>query len=235
MESQKCIWMDAESVEYQLCPLKQNCDLCDFHREMMRGCRRPGIKAETTTIDIKNPEVSVIQFTPGLQFTHRHFWIKRTGKGKIRLGIDAFLWQYFSSVQKIITPKVNTALLQKQCFSWLQLEDDIIYLRTPVSGQILQSNPLFSSNQIQDTYLYMSPEEELWFVELEVDENSLELEYLRRDEYLKLAEEDLDRFSKLLHRSDEPTPHTLLRRSKLNKSAFSKYLLGISDGLAYVC
>ncbi len=235
MESQKCIWMEAGSIEYQLCPLKQNCDLCDFHKEMMGGLRRSVNTAESKMLNLLTPEASVIQFTPGLQFTHRHFWIKRTGKGKMRLGIDAFLWQLFSSVQKIITAKIHTTLFEKQCFSWLQLEDDIIFLRSPMAGQILQTNPLFSSEHIQDRHLYMSPEEELWLVELAVDETTLERDYLRKDEYLKLIEEDINRFKRLMENESNPTPQTILRRSQIGKKSFSKYLIDISDSLAYAC
>ncbi|NQV42589.1 MAG: hypothetical protein HQ506_09560 [Candidatus Marinimicrobia bacterium] len=235
MESQKCIWMEAGSIEYQLCPLKQHCDLCDFHKEMTRGYRRSTNTAESKTLNLRTPESSVIQFTPGLQFTHRHFWIKRTGQGKMRLGIDAFLWQFFSSVQKIITPKTYTSLLETQCFSWLQLEDDIIFLRSPLAGQIIQTNPLFGASQIQDSHLYMSPEEDLWLVELAVDESSLELAYLRRDEYLDLIEEDLNRFKQIIENETDLAPQNLVRRSQIGKKSFSKYLMDISDSLAYAC
>ena len=235
MESQKCIWMDAESVEYQLCPLNQNCDQCDFNKEMMKRSHRPGYKTNPTFLQVRNPESSVIQFTPGLQFINRHFWIKRTGKGKVHLGMDAFMWQIFSSVQKILTPKLGTSLLQKQCFAWLQLEDDIIYLRTPVPGTILQVNPMFNATHIQDTHIYLSPEEDLWFVELALDESSFKIESLRKDEYLKLAKEDIHRFDNLLLNGHDEMPHALVRRSKLPKNAFSEYLREVSDSLAYIC
>ena len=149
--------------------------------------------------------------------------------------MDAFMWQLFSSVQKIITPKLGTTLLQRQCFAWLQMADDIIYLRTPVSGSILQVNPMFNATHIQDTHLYLSPEEDLWFVELAVVDSPLEIEFLRKDDYLKLAEKDIHRFDMLIQNKDDETPHALLRRSLVTKSAFSKYLYEVSDSLAYIC
>jgi glycine cleavage system H lipoate-binding protein len=153
----------------------------------------------------------------------------------VHLGIDAFLLQILSSVQKIITPKVTTPLLQRQCFAWLQLEDEIIYLRMPIPGRIIQSNPLFDSQQIQDRHLYLSPEEDLWLLELELDDNVLEIEFLCKDDYLNQAKEDIDRFEKLLEAREEATPQSLVRRSQLNKKVFSKYLLDVSDNLVYVC
>ncbi len=234
MESQKCIWMDAESVEYQLCPLNQNCDLCDFHQEMIRGCH-PGKTAESSTIEIRNPEATVIQFTPGLQFINRHFWLKRTGEGRVYLGLDAFLLQILSSAQKIITPKVTTPLVQKQCFAWLQLENDIIFLRTPISGTIINTNPRFNSQGTLNSHLYLGPEEDLWLLELEMDESELELEFLCMNDYMKQAKEDIKRFDELLQAREKATPHTLIRRSQLNKKVFSKYLLEVSNNFIFIC
>ena len=226
--------MDAKSVEYQLCPLNQNCDLCDFHKQMLRGCPS-GERTDSTFIDVRHPEISVIQFTPGLQFINHHFWIKRTAKGRVQLGIDAFLMQLLSSVNKIITAKRNTLLVQNQCFAWLQLEDEIIYLRTPIAGCITQTNPLFDGKQIQDTHLYMSPEEDFWLVELELGKNTPDIKSLNKDDYLNQTERDIDQFHKLLHTDGDSSPQISLRRSKLNKKDFSKYLLNVTDNLAYIC
>lgn len=226
--------MDAKSVEYQLCPLNQNCDLCDFHKQMLRGSS-PGDRTESTVIDVRNPETAVIQFTPGLQFINRHFWIKRTAKGKVQLGIDVFLMQLLSSVQKIITPKINTPLIQNQCFAWLQLKDEIIYLRTPIPGRISQTNPIFDSQEIQDTHLYMSPEEDFWLAELALDDDFLKIVSLNKDSYLSQYQDDVDKFHKLLDSGEETTPHTLASRSKLEKRVFSKYLLDVTDGLVFIC
>ena len=234
METQKCIWMLAGSVEYQLCPLKQNCDQCDFHNKMLRGGRQ-GQAGEPVTMVIRNPEPSLIQFTAGLQFLHRHFWIKRTGEGKVRIGVDAFMWQILSSVQKIVSAKVNSHLVQNQCFTWFQLRDGIIYLRTPIPGKILQINPLFNAERILDTHLYLSPEEELWFVELELEESSNEVAFLSKDAYLEQVTEDIALFNDLRASSTDGTSPVIAQRSLMSKKEFSFYLQKTSDSLIYIC
>lgn len=234
MGTQKCIWMDAESVEYQLCPLNRNCDQCDFHQQMMKGYRR-GADIQDNALIIRTPELAFVQFTPGIQFIHRHFWIKRTGKGKIHLGVDAFMWQILASVQKIISAKVNTSLLKGQCFSWLQLRDEIIYLRTPLAGKILRTNPLFDVERLVDTHIYLSPEESLWFIELELEDPESHMNVLSKDLYLEQSREDFFRFKELGDGPEKEKSHALVRRSLVSKNKFSKYLLDVSDNLIYVC
>lgn len=234
MNSQKCIWMEAGAVEYQLCPLKQNCDLCDFHKEMIRGCRTHFSQSTSAKLGLRYPDDSVIQFQPGLQYLKGHFWYRRIAAGRIRLGIDAFLWQLFSSIQKVITPKNRTSLVQDQCFSWLLLEGGIIYLRTPIPGQIKEVNPFFQTGDIKDTHLYLAPENELWIMELEEDEQ-LNYDSLSRDQYFAQAKEDCHKFHKLIQTPGQSENFTPPRISQLNKNEFSKYLQTISNNHAFIC
>ncbi|NQT61770.1 MAG: hypothetical protein HQ556_02325 [Candidatus Marinimicrobia bacterium] len=235
MDTKKCIWMEAGSVDYQLCPLNQNCDICDFYKEMMRGCRTMVSQNNTSDITIRNPGESVAEFTPGLQFINRHFWYKRVSERRIRLGIDGFLWHLFVSAHKIITPEINTTLVEDQCFSWLQLEDGIIYLRTPVPGQIIQSNPLFLAHDVSDSHLYLTPAQDLWFVELESSERSTRLEYHPKDEYLTQTRLDLEKLNTLVQIPEDEKSLQLTRKFQLPKNELSKYLLEISDNHAYMC
>ncbi len=235
MDTKKCIWMEAGSVDYQLCPLNQNCDLCDFHKEMMRGCRTRVPQNNTSGIMIRNPGESVAEFTPGLQYINRHFWYKRVSERRIRLGIDSFLWHLFASVHKIVTPEIRTTLIEGQCFSWLQLDDGIIYLRTPVSGQIIQSNPLFLAHELSDSHLYLTPAKDLWFVELESSEQTTRLECHPRDEYLSQTRLDLEKLNMLIQTQTDEKQVQLTRKFQLPKNELSKYLLEISDNHAYMC
>ncbi len=234
MDSQKCIWMKAGAVDYQLCPLNQNCDLCDFHKEMIRGCRTHSPQSEAAEFTLRSPDESVVQFQPGLQYLSGHFWYQKVASGRIRLGIDVFLWQLFSSMHKMITPKTKTVLVQDQCFSWLLLKGGIIYLKTPIAGQITQVNPLFQSDVIQGSQLHLSKENELWIVELEV-EDLKDGNGLSKEQYLYHVKSDRQKFQKLI-RSDEPDENISFSRIfHLNKDEGSKYLQAISNNHAFVC
>jgi len=234
MDSQKCIWMDAGAVEYQLCPLKLNCDLCDFHKEMIRGCRTHSSRSVSTMLGIRCPDDSVVQFQPGLQYLEGHFWFKRIAAGRIQLGIDAFLWHLFSSFHRLLTPKNTPVLIQDQCFGWLLLEGGIIYLRTPIAGKVVAVNPFFLAEEIKDTHLYLAPEHELWIVELEVSTPN-KFTSLSRDQYTSQAKEDCSKFENINRVQDDSELSTRFRYPRMDKREFSKYLLMISDNHAFIC
>ena len=226
--------MEAGAVEYQLCPLKQNCDLCDFHKEMIRGCRTDFPKSTSAKLGLRYPDDSVLQFQPGLQYLNGHFWYRRIAAGRIRLGIDAFLWQLFSLVQKVITPKSKSILIKDQCFSWLVLAGGIIYLRTPIPGEIMEVNPFFQTGEIKDSHLYLAPESELWIMEMEESEHE-NYDCLSQDRYFAQARQDCDKFNKLVKgygHSENFIPPGI---SRLKKSDFSKYLRSISNDHAFIC
>ncbi len=232
MDTKKCIWMEAGAVDYQLCPLNQNCDLCDYHKNMTLGQRPNVLQSYRNKIKLGIPDAGRTQFIPGLQYLNGHFWIKRVASGKIRLGIDAFLWRLFSSIQKVVTLKTSTVLTPGQCFSWLVIDNGIIYLKTPVSGQIFETNPLFQEGVIQDVYLY--PMSELWLLGLEGQDQSPPL-FLSKEKYLLQNRAD---FEKLITHFPAPVKSNglpILRNPQLEKGEFSEYLQGISFNHAFIC
>jgi len=229
---EKCIWMEAGVVEYQLCPLKKNCEICDFHQEMIRGTRSsiPGI----TSLETRCPDPSLTQFTPGLQYLDGHFWYKHVGAKRIRLGIDIFLWQLFASTQKVVFPQTGGQVQQDSCFCWLILSGGMAYLKTPVSGTIMAVNPRLDSDYIHDSQLLYSPENELWLIELEVGED-FQQGSLIKDQYLNQIREEQFQFEAIfMNRMDSeagrPDHITVDPRGD-----FRKYLQKVSRGQAFIC
>jgi len=230
----RCIWMDAKAVEYQLCPLKQNCDRCDFHQRMMKGGQHAPSK-DPAVVQVRKPEAAVLHFTPGIQYLHRHLWIRRSGETRVQLGMDTFLWQIFSTVQKVITASKGTELHSGQCCTWLQLKDQIIYLRTPAAGRIVQTNPLFDTESIHDHHLYLEPEAELWFIEMDTPIDALLPHYHSKEIYLQQVNQDVRRFDRFSGDLGESSHVNGLRSSHLDRRSFTDFLKEISDNLVFAC
>ncbi|MCF7823176.1 MAG: hypothetical protein K9N35_03300 [Candidatus Marinimicrobia bacterium] len=234
MESQKCIWMEAGVVDYQLCPLKRNCDLCDFHKEMIRGNRSSTSSSTSQTLTVRSPDISSVQFSPGLQYLEGHFWYKRVAAGRIRIGIDAILWQLLSFTHKVIITRPGNNLHQDQCFGWIVLEGGIIYLKAPFSGKIIVTNPYFQEENIHGAQLYLTPEEETWLLEIEETSEAKKLS-LTREQYLQQTRDDCDKYRliQLAKRSD--SEYTSPRIAPIDKHKFMTYLLSISNNRALIC
>lgn len=236
MKSQRCIWMDAKAIEYQLCPLKQNCDACDFYQEMLGGHRSHPAGANTALINLRDPESTLAQFHPGLQYIPGHFWYKRTGAGRIRLGIDAFLWQIFSSARKVLMPAMDTDFAIDQCFSWLLVEGGLVYLKTPFRGRVSGINEIFSERSKVNTPYFLLPEPELWFIELQLFEEDFQgPKILSHNEYIAMIEADQGRLQSLTHPEFDPGSHSLSRISQLTKQSLGRYLHQIGENRILIC
>ena len=236
MDTQRCIWMDAKAVEYQLCPLKHNCDACDFHKEMLQGCRAHTGATSSALMNLRDPEPDLIQFHPGLQYINGHYWYKRIGAGKIRIGLNAFVWQLFSSTHHVLMPALETLLVKEQCFSWLVLESGIVYLKSPFPGRVTAINPIFAPESNLNPPYFLLPESELWFLELQVDDDSFRsIQILAQDAYLEVVTHDQERLRTLTDSTADKVEYSLSRISQLSKHDFGRYLRQISEGRILIC
>lgn len=233
MGSEKCIWMEAGVLDYQLCPLKHNCDVCDFHQEMIRGDRTHASPEEIKLLT-KPPDPSLSQFLPGLQYLEGHLWYKRVGECRVRVGIDSMVWQLVTSVQKVVFPQPGGQVKREECFCWFLLAGGMVYLKTPYSGKIVNINPQFQTDDLRASQLYLTPEKELWLVELEIAEGD-QLKSLSKDEYQNRVIEDCDRFSRTFHSEIAPEGKKFSRIAIDPRGEFRKYLQLISRGYALVC
>jgi len=236
MDTTRCIWMDAEAVPYQLCPLKQNCDSCDFHKEMMAGCQGHFSRRNTALMTLRDPDEVLIQFHPGLQYIPGHYWYKRTGSGKIQIGLDAFIWQILSSTHEVLAPSTNTFLAKNQCFSWLLIKGGIVYLKTPFKGTVININPVFHSGSPLNPSLFLSPEPDLWFMELEVSEEDVKsCDTYTKQGFIDQVKHDHEKLQLLSENPQEETSFSLSRISQLTKQDFAAYLRIIGDGRILIC
>jgi glycine cleavage system H lipoate-binding protein len=236
MDTTRCIWMDAEAVPYQLCPLNQNCDSCDFHKEMMAGCQGHFSRRNTALMTLREPDEVLIQFHPGLQYIPGHFWYKRTGAGKIQVGLDAFIWQILSTANQVLAPASNTYLAQNQCFSWLLINGGIVYLKTPFEGTVMETNPAFHSGAPLNPSLFLSPEPDLWLMELETSEEMIKsYDVYTKQGFIDQVSQDQTRLRQLSETPQEETSFSLSRISQLTKQDFAAYLRIIGDGRILIC
>ncbi|MCF7808752.1 MAG: hypothetical protein K9M49_03545 [Candidatus Marinimicrobia bacterium] len=233
MSNEKCIWMEAGVVEYQLCPLKKNCDVCDFHEEMIRGCRFQE-RSEGRILLTRKPDATLSQFQPGLQYLNGHFWYKRVGDKRIRIGIDNFLWQLFTSVHKVVFPQNGGQIVANQCFCWMLLSGGMIYVKTPFSGKIQNINPRFMGENLFASQLYLEPDNELWLLELETFDEKL-IPSLSRELYLQGVDQDCSKFGQMFHTEDDSEGDQSCKILTNPRNDFRKYLQIVSDGKLFIC
>ena len=236
MDTRPCIWMDAKAVEYQLCPLKGNCDACEFHQKMVLGCQSHSTRVGSALMNIRDPDEALIEFHPGLQYLPGHFWYRRTGMGKIRIGVDGFIWQLFPSTTQVLLPSVETEVLENQCFSWLLIEGAIIYVKAPFKGRVTATNPLFTKTAALNPQLFLSPNSDLWFIEIACEDSIIKaLDSLTHKDFYKITQADQSLLKRMTATQAMEGVFSLSRISQLTKQQLSEYLRKVSDGRILIC
>ena len=193
-KSQKCIWMEAGAVEYQLCPLNLNCEKCDFYKEMASGCHLP---AQTDNnhkyIAFRKPKLEDVTFQPGYQYLPGHFWFKHVAKNQIRVGMDDVLWSMVCPPEGIIFTDPGTQLRKDSCFAWIIIPHGIVYLKTPMTGRILSHNPKMVDKNLKLNELRYTAVEDKWLLDLEADDADFQsLGWLTQKEYTALVRKDCE-------------------------------------------
>lgn len=194
-KTQKCIWMEAGAVEYQLCPLNLNCEKCDFYAQMTQGCHQASSTADDQKyITFQKPKIEDVSFQPGYQYLPGHFWFKHTSKNRMLMGMDDLLWKMMCPPKGIILTDPGTHIQRGSCFAWVVIPNAIVYLKMPLEGLVLNHNPQLDENGLSLNELRNMPVEEKWFLALEVNETDLQsVDSLTKQEYTNHVRQDCEK------------------------------------------
>ena len=193
-KTQKCIWMEAGVVEYQLCPLNLNCEKCDFYHKMSHGCNQPTDPViNQKFITFQKPKIENCGFQAGYQYLPGHFWFKHVAKNRVLLGMDDILCKMVCPPEGIIQADPGTHLQKGNCFAWIIIPNGIVYLKMPITGLVLAHNPILTMPGQRFKDLRDTPIEDKWLLSLEIDRAELSLtDSLTKKEYMVHALEDCE-------------------------------------------
>jgi len=109
-------------------------------------------------------------------------------------------------------------------------------LKTPFQGTVIDTNPVFHSGAPLNPSLFLSPEPELWLLELETSEEMIKaFEVYTKQGFIDLVAQDQARLRQLSETPPEETDFSLSRISQLTKKDFAAYLRIIGDGRILIC
>ncbi len=200
-KAQKCIWMEAGAVEYQLCPLNLNCEKCDFYLQMTQGCHQPRESADYPKyITFQKPKIEKVTFQPGYQYLPGHFWFKHISKNQMLVGMDDLLWKMVCPPKGIILTDPGTHLQRGSCFAWIIIPNGIVYLKMPLEGRVIKHNPNLDDKRLILSELREIPAEDKWFLALEVNQDDLKsIESLTKHEYTNHVRQDCDKIYQMVN------------------------------------
>ena len=184
----KCIWMEAEVVDYKLCQLNYDCDSCSFHRKMTDPSSKTQQPVETSSVKVpfhlKKPSFNA--FKPGYQYYENYIWIKRVGKYILLIGLDDFILNLWEDVDTVLLAQIDTYLIENSCFAWIVLPQGIVYLRIPFTGRVIEQNPYLVSKDYDYSQFKGLPLSEKWIVKLDFSKQPIDRsKWLTKSQYLE--------------------------------------------------
>ncbi len=174
---QKCVWMQANVVNYRLCNHNYQCEQCEFDK-VMRGLlpedcpdmsERPGpltttVQGESDTIQQRVNNYFIKLFGNCPIYLDRHYcssqlWCRLENDNCAALGINKFVLKLLHPVQRIVLPLVGNYYHSGQMIALIIRDQQSIPLHSPISGRVIAVNPTFEGNGIalitaEDDYLF---------------------------------------------------------------------------------
>jgi glycine cleavage system H lipoate-binding protein len=193
-EEQRCIWMDAGILPYQLCTQKNHCDDCIIDEAMrMRMDSKWEWSEEVRGGSVLSVEPKTL--AEGFRYSRNHWWIRKTSPGQFRLGLEPGIVEVLLNIKGIVFPSAQSIRKGQAC-AWAVMDSGTLPLESPVGGVLVAVNhDLVAKPHL----LAMRPFHDGWICEMEIeDPDAIDRSWMEVGEALPKYAADQQRFSLLL-------------------------------------
>jgi glycine cleavage system H protein len=138
-DEQRCIWMSAGVLSYQLCDRMLECETCPLDHALRR--RMPA--ADTSrhvSAETRQPAPAPEGLRTGLRYSRNHCWIRRVAGGRIRIGVEPGISSVLLAPKTVVLPAANQSLRAGQTCLWIVAEGGTFPLESPVDGVVSGTN-----------------------------------------------------------------------------------------------
>ncbi len=162
-DEQRCIWMTAGILSYQLCDRGFDCDDCPLDSAMRKHVLRQvpvaGLPAGHDTRPSPRPGLRMDR-----RYSGNHCWLKEIDTNRIQLGLEPGLAETFLSLKTIVFPSVGQTVRRGQSCLWVVLQGGTFPISSPVDGVVNAINHQLAS---KPHLLILQPLDQGWLYELE--------------------------------------------------------------------
>jgi glycine cleavage system H lipoate-binding protein len=135
-EEQRCVWMTAGVLTFQLCDRDFECDTCPLDAAMRMHCKQPQLEERKQEIGSRRVGTTL---RPEYDYTSNHCWLRKRNGGVVRVGLEPGLAALLTP-KAIAFPSRGDQLAQNQICLWIVTEGGTFPLLSPVNGTVLTTN-----------------------------------------------------------------------------------------------
>jgi glycine cleavage system H protein len=191
---QKCVWMSAGILSYQLCDREFDCDHCPLDSALRTFPEKTTLDQRQEALPTKKLDKRTLSY--GHLYSRKHCWIKSNEDNTVRIGIEPNFSSMLLSSKTVVLPSIGDRLRANQVCAWIVIDGGTLPISSPLDGQVTRTNAEMVD---RPHYLHDDPFEKGWLFELKTDEevfNSSSL--LRTAEAERQFREDEQRFQALV-------------------------------------
>ena len=193
-DEQKCVWMTAGILSYQLCDRQFDCDHCPLDSALRTLPERTVVEAQQGGAE--TVEKGKKPLVPGFLYSRGHCWVKSDEGNRVRVGIEPLLSSMLLNAKTVVLPSVGDRVQANKVCAWVVLEGGTLPILAPLDGEICRTNAVLVD---QPHDISSDPYEEGWLFELVTSEDIFNLSSLYRvPEADKRYAEDEQRFQSLV-------------------------------------
>jgi len=153
-----CVWMQAGVLRYRLCDRGYDCEHCPLDTALR------GIEPATPPVprEAEAPPAWVIR--DDRRYDLAGGWVAEAEGGRLRWGIDGFAARLLDRLTSIVLPVPGASLERGRIGCWLADDGELLPLRCPLSGKVVQTN---RAAQRDPALVTAFPYDDGWLVELQ--------------------------------------------------------------------
>jgi len=162
-DEQRCIWMTAGILSYQLCDRQFDCDQCPLDAAMRKRHPRPENLPHADTMPGSSPE----GLRSDRSYSPNHCWVKDIHDNVVRVGIEPGLGVALLGPKTIVLPADGQHVSRGQTCLWIVLEGGTLPVASPFDGIIRGVNRQLAEKPY---LLGVHPLEHGWLFDVELTE-----------------------------------------------------------------
>ena len=195
-EEQRCIWMSAGILSYQLCERGLECEDCPLDAALRAHFGQANGAAAAA------PAPRLTALPDDRRYSRRHCWVRPLGgtaPAAARVGLEPALAAALPGVRGVVPPLPGERARAGEVRFWLVTAGGTFPLPAPVGGRLLGVNPALAERP----HLAVSrPLDEGWLYEIETDGAGPDgTDLLAAPQAAAVYAEDARRFRDELHRA----------------------------------
>jgi len=190
-EEQRCIWMTAGILSYQLCDRQFDCDQCPLDTALRKRYPRPESLPHPDTM----PHSSKEGLRGDRSYSTNHCWVKEIHDNVVRVGIEPGLGVALLGPKTIVFPAEGQHVSRGQACLWIVMEGGTLPVASPFDGVVRDINRQLAE---KPHLLGVHPLDHGWLFDVELADSTKRPELMTVEQACSNYSRDEAAFSSLL-------------------------------------